>query len=140
MPGGHVDGSCIAKYSKFPPEDRGTANEVMWTFGVNNVTQNNSYIQLLATLCELLPVLRDLRQTSTERFVKPAVVRDFSGREGVVTIGTALQPRDWVVQEVTSSCLFYRASPGNSSIPFLMALLYPHSKIKCHNRCSAIFH
>ena len=63
--GGHGDGSYITTYSKFPPEDRGTTNEVMWTFDVNYVTQNNSYVQLLATLRELLPLLRNLRQTST---------------------------------------------------------------------------
>ena len=40
---------------------------------VNYVTWNNSYVQLFH------PLLRDLRQTSTERFVKPEVVRDFSG-------------------------------------------------------------
>ena len=49
----------------------------MWMFDINNVTQNNSYIQLLATLCMFQPLLRDLRQTSTERFMKPAVVHDF---------------------------------------------------------------
>ena len=46
----------------------------MWTFDVNHVTQNNSYMQLSATLYVFEPLLRDLRQTSTERFVKPAVV------------------------------------------------------------------
>ena len=55
------------------------SKEPMWTFYVNYVTQNNSYIQLLATLCMFLPLLRNLRQTSTERFMKPAVVHDFCG-------------------------------------------------------------
>ena len=41
----------------------------MWLFDVNYLTQNNIYVQLLTTLCII-----DLRQTSTERFVKPAVV------------------------------------------------------------------
>ena len=48
----------------------------MSTVDVNYVTQNNSYVQL-ATLRVFQPLLRDLRQTSTERYVKPAVVRDF---------------------------------------------------------------
>ena len=48
--------------------------EPKWTF---DVTQNNSYVQLSALLCVFLRLLRDLRQTYTERFVKPAVVRDF---------------------------------------------------------------
>ena len=47
--GGHGDGSYITTYSKFPPEDRGTTNEVMWTFDVNYVTQNNSYVHLRAS-------------------------------------------------------------------------------------------
>ena len=51
----------------------------MWTFNVDYVTQKNSYVQLSATLCVFLPLLRDLRETSAERFVKPAVVRDFWG-------------------------------------------------------------
>ena len=49
----------------------------MWMFDVNDVTQNNSYIQLLAPLCVFLPLLHDLCQTSTDRFMKPAVVHDF---------------------------------------------------------------
>ena len=40
------------------------SKEPMWTFDAN---QNNSYAQLLA-LCMFLPLLRDLRQTSTECF------------------------------------------------------------------------
>ena len=51
----------------------------MWKFHVNYVNQNNSYIQSLATLCKFLPSLRDLRQMSTERFMKPAVVGDSWG-------------------------------------------------------------
>ena len=46
----------------------------MWTFDVDYVTQNNSYVQLFAKLSVFLPFLRDLQQKSTERFVKPAVV------------------------------------------------------------------
>ena len=34
-------------------------------------------VQLLATLCVFVILLRDLRPTSTERVVKPAVERDF---------------------------------------------------------------
>ena len=49
----------------------------MCTFGVNCVTQNNSYVQMLAPLLVFLPLSRDLPQASTERFVKPEVVRDF---------------------------------------------------------------
>ena len=56
-----------------------TSNEPMWTFDVNYVTHNNSYVQLLVTLCVFQPLLRDLRQTFTKSFVKPAVVRDFLG-------------------------------------------------------------
>ena len=37
---------------------------------VNDLTQNNNYVQWLATLS--VPLSRDLRQTSTERFVKTA--------------------------------------------------------------------
>lgn len=49
----------------------------MWTFLVNYVTQNNSYVQLLAMVCVFQPLLRDQSQLSTERFVKPAAARDF---------------------------------------------------------------
>ena len=66
----------------------------MWTFDVNYVTRENSYVQLLAPLRVFLPLLRDLRQTSTERFVKPAVVRDFWN--------IALPTCDWAVQGVIS--------------------------------------
>ena len=51
----------------------------MWAFVINYVTQNNSYVQLLTTLCVFQSLFRGLRQTSTERFVKPAVVRYFCG-------------------------------------------------------------
>ena len=37
----------------------------MWTFYVDCITQNNSYKQLLATLCMFLSLLYDLRQTSS---------------------------------------------------------------------------
>ena len=63
--------------------------------------------------CGFQPLLRDLRQTSTERFMKPAVVRDFLWREDVIVIGTALPKLDWVLQGVVSSCLFSRETPGN---------------------------
>ena len=49
----------------------------MWTFDVNYVTQNNSYVQLLAILCVLQALLCDVYQTSMERFMKPTAVRDF---------------------------------------------------------------
>ena len=48
----------------------------MWPF---DVTHNNSYVQLFAPLRVFLPLLCDLCQTFTERFVKPAVVRDVCG-------------------------------------------------------------
>ena len=47
-------------------------------FDGNYVTQKNSYMQLLAPLCVVQPLIRDLCQTFTERFVKPVGVRDFS--------------------------------------------------------------
>ena len=50
----------------------------MWTFDVD-CNQNNNYVQLLATLCVFLSLLHDLCQPSTERLLKPAVVRDFCG-------------------------------------------------------------
>ena len=49
----------------------------MWMFDINYVCQNNSYRQLLTPLCVFQPLLHDLHQTSMERFVKLAVVRDF---------------------------------------------------------------
>ena len=61
----------------------------MRTFDVDYVTQNNSYVQLLASLCVVLPLLRELRQTSTERPVKPAVVRDFCGAK--ISLHLAMQ-------------------------------------------------
>ena len=54
-----------------------TSKEPMWTFYVNDVTQNNNYMQLLEPICGLLPLLLDLRLISTERFVKSSVVHDF---------------------------------------------------------------
>ena len=54
----------------------------------NHLTQNNSYVQHLATLYVFLHLLRDLRQTFTERFVKLAVVYDFW--EVFIAIGIAL--------------------------------------------------
>ena len=51
----------------------------MGIFDVDYITQNNSYVQLLAPLCMFQPLIHDLRQTTTEYFVKPAVVHDFWG-------------------------------------------------------------
>ena len=48
----------------------------MWTFDVNDVGQNSSYIQLL------------VHQMSTELFMKPAVVRDFVWCEHVIVPNT----------------------------------------------------
>ena len=58
----------------------------IWTVDVNDETQNNSYVQLLATLCVFQPLLRNLRQTSTKRFVKQAVVRDFCGAKKALPV------------------------------------------------------
>ena len=57
--------------------DVNDVTEPIWTFDVNDVTQNNSYTPLLPPLGVFLSLLRILRQTSTERFLKWAVVRDF---------------------------------------------------------------
>ena len=57
----------VGTLEKFPGWGIPT-KEPMWTFDVNYATQNNSYLQLLATLCAFQPLLRGLRQTSTERF------------------------------------------------------------------------
>ena len=62
-----------------------TSKEPMWTFDVNYVTQNNIYVQLLATRC---------------------VFNHFY-------MIIALSKLDWLVQEVISSCLFFGATPGN---------------------------
>ena len=40
--------------------------EPMWMFHINDISQKSSYV----------PLLHDLRETSTERFVKPAVVHN----------------------------------------------------------------
>ena len=53
------------------------SKEPMWTFDINDVTQSNSYVQLLYPLCMFLSLSHDLRQTSTECFVKLAIVHDF---------------------------------------------------------------
>ena len=45
-------------------------------FSVNFETQKNTYVQLFAMRCVFQPLLRGLRQTSTERFVKPTITRD----------------------------------------------------------------
>ena len=44
-----------------------TSKEPMWSFYVNFVSQKNSFVQLLITLCLFQPLLRDLRQTSKRR-------------------------------------------------------------------------
>ena len=64
-------------YLKYPRGWGITSKEPIWIFDINYVTQNNSYIQLLAPLCSFLPLFRDLCQTSTKCFVKSAVVHDF---------------------------------------------------------------
>ena len=64
----------------------------MWTFDINYVTQNNSYMQLLATLC-----------------MKKADVHDFCGAK-MSSIAIAVPKLDWVVQGVISSCLFSHAT------------------------------
>ena len=53
-------------------------NVHIWTFDVNDITQNNSYVQLLVPLCVFLPLLCDLRQTYTKCSMKPAVVLDWA--------------------------------------------------------------
>ena len=76
------------------PEGWGiTSKEPMWTFNLNDVTQNNSYVQLLATPCVFLPWLRDLHQTSTERFVKPAIVHDFWGMKLSLPLARTALPK-----------------------------------------------
>ena len=49
----------------------------MLTFDINDGIHENSCVQLLAPTGVFLPMLRDLRQTSSERFVKLAVVHDY---------------------------------------------------------------
>ena len=44
-----------------------TSKEPTWAFYVNFVTQKNSSVQLLATLCLFQPLLRDLHQTPKRR-------------------------------------------------------------------------
>ena len=58
-------------------------------FNINYTTQNNSYMQLLATLGVFQPLLRDVHQTSTKRFVKPVVIHDFCGAK--ISLPLALQ-------------------------------------------------
>ena len=65
--------------------------ESVWTFDVNYITWNNSYVQVLATLCVFQPLLRDLRQASNERFMKLAVVRDFFGTKMSVPLALHYQ-------------------------------------------------
>ena len=43
------------------------SKEPMWSFYVNFVSQKNSSVQLLITLCLFQLLLRDLRQTSKRR-------------------------------------------------------------------------
>ena len=44
-----------------------TSKEPKWSFYVNFVSQKNSFVQLLITLCPFQLLLRDLRQTSKRR-------------------------------------------------------------------------
>ena len=44
-----------------------TSKEQLWVFYVNFVSQKNSSVQLLITICLFQPLLRDLRQTSKRR-------------------------------------------------------------------------
>ena len=44
-----------------------TSKEPTWSFYVNFVSQKNSSVHLLITLCLFQPLLRDLRQTSKRR-------------------------------------------------------------------------
>ena len=74
--GVHGGGSCIKNIRNSPGVG---ILRILWTFDIDYVSQNNSYVQLFATRCVFLPLLRNLRQTFTERFVKPAIVRDFCG-------------------------------------------------------------
>ena len=69
-----------------------TSKEPVWTF---DVTRNNSYVQLLAPLPVFLPLLCDLCQRFTERFLKPAVVHDLS-----------LALHDWIVQGALAMVVF----------------------------------
>ena len=70
---------------------------------------------MLATLCMLQPLLRDLRQLSTKCFLKPAVVLVlFLFREDVTVSATALPIFDWVVQGVISSCSGCIVGPCNA--------------------------
>lgn len=73
MPRGLGGGSYIFNIRNSP----GVEILRMRTFDVDYVTQNVSYVQLLATPCVVLPLLHNLRQTSSERFVKRAIVNDF---------------------------------------------------------------
>ena len=59
----------------------------MWMFYIDYITRNNSYVQLLATLCMFLPLLHDLCQMSTECFAKPAVVYNFWGVKLLLALG-----------------------------------------------------
>ena len=44
-----------------------TSKEPTWAFYINFVSQKNSSVQLLITLCLFQPLLRDLRQMSKRR-------------------------------------------------------------------------
>ena len=70
----HGDSSYTVQYWKFVRSWGTTSKAPMWTVDINYVTQNNGYVQMLATLRVFLPLLRDLREMSIERFVKPAVI------------------------------------------------------------------
>ena len=96
MPRGLSGGSYIFNIRNSP----GVEILRMRTFDVDYVTQNVSYVQLLATPCVVLPLLHNLRQTSSERFVKRAIVSDFLWREDGIAIGIATPNLDWVVQGI----------------------------------------
>ena len=80
-----------------------TPKAPMWTFDVNYVTQNNIYVQFLATICVFQQSLR--RQMSTVRFVKPAVARDFYGANMSLPLALFCPKLDWVLQRVSNKLL-----------------------------------
>ena len=85
----------------------------MWTFDVNHVTQNNSYVQLLATQRVFLPC--DLPQVFTKRNLKPAVVRVFVvARRCNLPLALQVQNLDWAVRGVTGSCSGCLSVPCNA--------------------------
>ena len=69
-------------------------------------------MQLLTPLCVFQLLLRDLRQISTECFVKLAVVCDFCGVNMLLPLALQVPELDWIVQGVISSCLFSHTNAG----------------------------